>query len=60
VARAVAAAVSVGLSGVVIFDGTEQFAQCGDELGGGFVGQARQEQRLEDGGAFHWTSSRAV
>jgi len=52
--------VAMNLFGVVVLDAGNELVEQLDELSGGVVGKARQQEGPDDGVAFHWTSSRAA
>ena len=52
--------IAVNLSGVVVLDAGKECVEQLDELCGGLIGEARQQEGQDDGVAFHWTSSRAA
>ena len=52
--------IAVNLFGVVVLDAGKKCVEQLDELCGGLIAEARQQEGQDDGVAFHWTSSRAV
>lgn len=52
-------AVTVNLMGVMMLDGVDDFMEQIDALRGCLVGEPRQGEGQDGGGALHWSSSRA-